>query len=574
MIPQETIEQVREATDIAQIVGEYVRLKKKGRDMWACCPFHQEKTPSFKVSSDRQLYHCFGCGKGGNVFSFLMEHEGMSFADTVRYLAERAHIAIREARTDQKQDEIERLNYAHELAVEFFHKQLFQSRYNMVLNDYLKLKRGISDESIETFKLGLAGEEWDGFLRLAASKGLKNEELVKAGLVLKSERKGTYFDRFRQRLMIPIYNLTNRPIAFGGRTLKKGEPAKYINSPETPLYYKSRVLYGLNFAKESIRTSHFVYVVEGYFDFISMYQLGVTNVVASSGTAFTPQQARLLARFADEVYLFFDADSAGRSAALRSVDSLYDAGLEVKVVTAPPGEDPDSVARTMGVGKIEELRQAALPFIEYRVRQTDITGAGIIEREKLVKELAGLASRIADPTRRELFMQETALKLGVNESLLQTALPDRSSAPAPSERKTTARMQTHELELISLLLERPGGIDFVFQAVAAEDFDSRLLARLYATMATQYGQTGDIDIHRLISNMPGDDMSSVVAELASREWPADQVDGQVKVVVQEFVRRKQAQVRKRLKEALRRAEAEGDQQKADALVAEMKQYGL
>jgi DNA primase len=404
MIPQETIEQVREATDIAQIVGEYVRLKKKGRDMWACCPFHQEKSPSFKVSSDRQLYHCFGCGKGGNVFSFLMEHEGMTFADAVRYLAERAHITIREARTEQKQDEIERLNYAHELAVEFFHKQLFQSRYSVVLDDYLRKKRGITDQSIEMFHLGLAGEDWDGFLRLATSKGLTNDELVKAGLVIKSERKGTHFDRFRQRLMIPIYNLTNRPIAFGGRTLKKGEPAKYINSPETPLYNKSRVLYGLNFAKDTIRTSHFVYVVEGYFDFISLFQLGVTNVVASSGTAFTPQQARLLARFAEEVYLFFDADSAGRSAALRSVDSLFDAGLEVKVVSAPPGEDPDSVARTMGAEKIEELRQAAVPYIEYRVRQTDITGAGIIEREKLVKELAGLASRIADPTRRELFM--------------------------------------------------------------------------------------------------------------------------------------------------------------------------
>lgn len=573
MIPQETIEQVREATDIVQIIGEYVRLKKKGRDMWACCPFHQEKTPSFKVSSDRQLFHCFGCGKGGNVFSFLIEHEGMSFADAVRYLAGRANITIRETRTDQRQDEIERLNYAHEIAVEYYHKQLFERRYAVVLDGYLRDKRGITDESIETFQLGLAGEGWDGLFKYASAKGLKPDELVKAGLVIKSEQKGTYFDRFRQRLMIPIYNLSNKPIAFGGRTLKKGEPAKYVNSPETPLYYKSRVLYGLNFAKEPIRKQNSVFVVEGYFDFISLFQRGVRNVVASSGTAFTPQQARLLARFAQEAYLFFDADSAGRAAALRSVDSLYDAGLEVKVVTASPGEDPDSVARTLGAEKIDELRQAALPYIEYRVRQTDLTEAGIIEREKLVKELAGLAARIADPTRRELFLQESALKLGVNQSVLQTAMTAHPSS-ASSGSTVPPRFHAHEFELLSLLLEKPGVIDFVFQAVAAEDFDSRLLARLYAALETQYVQDGDFDIHRLINNMPDEDISATLADLASREWPADQIDAQIKLVVQEFIKRGQAQVRKRLKDALRRAEAEGDQQKADDLITEMKRYGL
>ncbi|MEW5796950.1 MAG: DNA primase [Candidatus Zixiibacteriota bacterium] len=573
MIPQETIEQVREATDIVQIVGEYVRLKKKGRDMWACCPFHQEKTPSFKVSSDRQLFYCFGCGKGGNVITFLMEHEGMSFADAIRYLAGRGNILIRETRADQRPDEIEHLNYAHELAVEFYHKQLFEKRYSVVLDDYLRDKRGISDQSIEAFRLGLAGENWDAYLRFAGSKGLKPDELVKAGLVLKSEQKGTYFDRFRQRLMIPIFNLSNKPIAFGGRTLKKGEPAKYMNSPETPLYNKSRVLYGLNFSKESIRSLEYVFVVEGYFDFISLYQLGITNVVASSGTSFTPQQARLLARFAQDVYLFFDADSAGRSAALRSVDSLYDAGLEVRVISAPQGEDPDSLARIQGIGKIEELRAAALPFIDYRVKQADLSEAGIIEREKLVKELAALAGRIADPTRRELFQQESAQKLGVNQSVFQMTM---TAPPTTSDSRLAAqaRFHTHEFELLSLLLEKPGVIDFVFQAVAPEDFDSRLLGRLYAALETQYNQHGDFDVHRLIDNMPDEQVGATVADLASREWPADQIDAQTKLVVQEFIRRRQAEVRKRLKDALRRAEAAGDQQKANDLLAEMKQYGL
>jgi len=402
MIPQETIEQVREATDIVQIVGEYVRLKKKGRDMWACCPFHTEKTPSFKVSADRQLFHCFGCGKGGNVFTFLMEHENLSFVEAVRHLADRANIPIRESRSDHRRDELERLNYAHEVAVEYYHQLLFEKTYRVVLEDYLLSRRGINHETVDLFKLGLAGESWDGFLKYAVGKDLKPEELLRAGLVGKSEEKGTYYDRFRQRLMIPIFNLSHKPIAFGGRTLKKGEPAKYVNSPETPLYSKSRVLYGLNFARDAIRQPKSVYVVEGYFDVISLFQRGIRNVVASSGTAFTSQQAHLLARFAEEVYLFFDADSAGRQAALRSVDSLYDAGLEVKIISAPSGEDPDSLAREHGAERIEELRTAALPYIEYRVQQVNLAESGIIAREKLTKELLALAARITDPTRRGL----------------------------------------------------------------------------------------------------------------------------------------------------------------------------
>ncbi|MCD6249884.1 MAG: DNA primase [candidate division Zixibacteria bacterium] len=573
MIPQETIEQVREATDIVQIAGEYVRLKKKGRDMWACCPFHTEKSPSFKVSADRQLFHCFGCGKGGNVFTFLMEHEGMSFVEAVRYLAERAGIPIRETRSDHQHDELERLNYAHEIAVEYYRQQLKSTTYKVVLENYLQNKRGINLDSIEQFNLGLAGESWDGLLKYAATKDIKPEEMVRAGLAGRSEQRGTYYDRFRQRLMIPIYNLTHKPIAFGGRTLKKGEPAKYVNSPETPLYSKSRVLYGLNLARDHIRKENSVYVVEGYFDVISLFQCGIKNVVASSGTSFTSPQAHLLARFAEQVYLFFDADSAGRQAALRSVDSLYDAGLEVKVITAPSGEDPDSIARKQGPEQIEELRAAALPYLDFRVQQTDLIQDGIIGREKLVKELTSLASRISDPTRRDLFLQATAEKLGVNQSVLHVAgagspEPNRSTGP------TGSQFQAHEFELLSLLLLKPGVVDFVFDAIASDDFDSPLLSRIYDALKTQYKATGDFDIHRLIEDSSTDPMAATVSELAAKDWTTDSIDYEIKTVVGEFVRRRQAAIRDRLKQAIRQAEADGDQDHADELIEDMKQYGL
>jgi DNA primase len=573
MIPQEIIEQVREATDIVQIVSEYIRLKKKGRDMWACCPFHKEKTASFKVSTDRQLFHCFGCGKGGNVFTFLMEHEAMSFIEAVRHLAQRANIQIRETGSDHRRDRLERLNYAHEIAEEYFHGLLIDPKYKTVLRDYLMDRRGITELSIKTFKLGLSGEDWDGLITFAARKDIGPEELHEAGLISRKESTGRYFDRFRQRLMIPIYNLSGKPIAFGGRTLKKGEPAKYINSPETPLYNKSRVLYGLNFAKDAIRSTKTVYVVEGYFDLISLHQHGIRNVVASSGTAFTPQQAQLLARFAEKVLLFFDADSAGRQAALRSVDSLYDSGLDVKVISAPQGEDPDSLAREQGVERIEELRDEALPYIDFRIRQTDLSQAGIIEREKLAKEFAALAQRIADPTRRGLFLQEAAQQLGINQSVLVTAMAAERTESGTSA-AARVRFHAHEFELLSLLLLKPGIIDFVFEAVSPDDFDSKLLARVYAAMMTQYAKDSDLNVHRLIENAPADEFGAVVSEMAARDWPADDINNQVKLVVTEFVNRKLATVRTRLREALRKAEASGDRDRADGLILEMKQYGL
>jgi len=573
MIPQETIEQVRQATDIVQIVGEYVRLKKRGRDMWAPCPFHSEKTPSFKVSPDKQFYHCFGCGKGGNVITFLMEHEKMSFVEAVRHLAAKAGITIRETGGDHRRETFERLNYAHTVAVEYYHKLLFEKRYAVVLDNYLRRKRQIEPESIELFQLGLSGETWDGLINYAAKKDVSGEELMKAGLAGKSDRTGNYFDRFRQRLMIPIYSLSNKPIAFGGRTMKKGEPAKYINSPETPLYSKSNVLYGLNFARDHIREAGSVYVVEGYFDVISLWQNGVKNVVASSGTAFTPQQARLLARFAEEVYLFFDADSAGRQAALRSVDSLYDAGMDVKVMVAPQGEDPDSVAREHGAERIEELKKAAMAYIPFRIHDTNVESAGIIAKEKLVKELAALASRIADPTRRMLFVQEASERLNIQQTVFQSAMQPQGT-PEPGMGNGRAKFDPREFELLSLMLNSPSAVDRAFEAITPDDFDSKQLARIFAAMAAHYERTSTLNAHRLIEDLRDQDISSILTELASYEWDAEEIDVEARKAIRRFHERKLEKIRSRLKKELNEASAHGDQKRVNEIVQEMKDHGL
>jgi DNA primase len=565
MIPPETIEQVRQATDIVQIIGEFVRLKKKGRRYLAVCPFHTEKTPSFSVSPDKQLYYCFGCGKGGTVFTFLMEHEKMSFVEAVRDLARRANITIREeAGSDVKREFLERISYGNQVALDYFHHLLYELKYREVLQNYLKGKRGIIDETIAQFKLGLAGEAWDGLIRYAAGKGLNSEDLEKAGLSIRSETKGNYFDRFRQRLMFPIFNLSQKPIAFGGRTLKKGEPAKYVNSPETPLYVKGNVLYGLNFSKDYIRQASpaSVFIVEGYFDFISLWQVGVKNVVASSGTAFTLQQARLLARFAEEVYLFFDADTAGQNAALRSVDSLFEAGLEVKVIVPPAGEDPDSIATGQGVDGIEKLQHDALGFIQFRTKDLDIGASGIIGKERLVKELGALGSKISDPTRRSLYFAEAAETLGVDVQLLQTIPAKDRGTAAPDD------------GFLSLLFNNPGSIDSIFENISPDDFESKELSRLYSAMINQYQTAGAVDAKVLVDNAKDPEFASLVTEIASTEWDPAQLEGETRKLVKQIIDEKQKRIRVRLRKELAQAETEGNHEEANRILQEMKDHGL
>ncbi len=576
MIPPETIEQVRQTTDIVQIIGEFVRLKKKGRRYLAVCPFHTEKTPSFSVSPDKQLYYCFGCGKGGTVFTFLMEHEKMSFVEAVRDLARRANITIREeAGSDVKREFLERIGYGNQVALDYFHHLLYELKYREVLQNYLKGKRGIIDETIAQFKLGLAGEAWDGLIRFAATKGLSSEDLEKAGLSIRSETKGNYFDRFRQRLMFPIFNLSQKPIAFGGRTLKKGEPAKYVNSPETPLYVKGNVLYGLNFSKDHIRQASpaCVFVVEGYFDFISLWQVGVKNVVASSGTAFTLQQARLLARFAEEVYLFFDADTAGQNAALRSVDSLFEAGLEVKVIVPPAGEDPDSIATGQGVDGIEKLQHEALGFIQFRTKDLDIGASGIIGKERLVKELGALGSKISDPTRRSLYFAEAAETLGVDVQLLQT-IPAKDRGTAAPDDEPKRKHSPIEIGFLSLLFNNPGSIDSIFENISPDDFESSELSRLYSAMINQYQTAGAVDAKVLVDNAKDSEFASLVTEIASTEWDPAQLEGETRKLVKQIIDEKQKRIRARLRKELAQAETEGNHEEANRILQEMKDHGL
>lgn len=570
-IPQDIIEQVRQANDITDIIGDYIRLKKRGRNYTALCPFHVEKTPSFSVSPDKQIFYCFGCQKGGNVFTFLMEHEKMAFVEAVRFLARRAGITIPERKmTDSSREELEKLQYAQEVAMEYFKSVLYSDQYRNDVLGYVMKKRRLSDDTIKLFQIGFAGSEWDGFLNHALKKGFFPKELAKAGLVVYSEKHDKYFDRFRQRLMIPIFNLSGKPIAFGGRTLSKEEQAKYINSPETMLYSKSNVLYGLNFSRQFIREKNEVIIVEGYFDFISLYQAGIRNVVASSGTAFTPQQARLLARFAEMAYLFFDADSAGQGAALRSVDALYDAGLEVMVMIPPEGEDPDSVAVKEGVAGIESIKSKALRYLEFRIKDIDTKKLGIIAKDKIIKELAELAGRINDPTRRQLFIDEAAMMLQINPRSLQSLLPTSAKeSKRPLEIRSPKKIIDIERDLLSLMISFPDYIETVSEKVAPDDFQSKSFGRIYTHILSVYMMHEAVTVNNLIDNL---DEKSLVAELASLakiDWKGQDAQIMVSDYINKILYFKRERIIDRLKGELKIAEEKGDVATARQLIEEI-----
>lgn len=571
IISQNTIEQVRQASDIADIIGEYIRLKKRGRNFTALCPFHEEKTPSFSVSQDKQIYHCFGCGKGGNVFSFLMEHEKMTFVEAVRFLARKAGINIEERKeVGGAKEELERLHYAHQVALDYFRSLLHSDRYKNLVMPYLKTIRRLTDQTIEQFQIGMAGEEWDGLLNYALRKDLFPKDLEKAGLITHSDKGDKYYDRFRQRLMIPIFNLSAKPIAFGGRALKKGESAKYINSPETPLYSKSNVLYGLNFSRQFIREKNEVIIVEGYFDFISLYQAGIKNVVASSGTSFTPQQARLLARFADNAFLFFDSDSAGQKAAVRSVDALYDAGMEVMVMIPPEGEDPDSVAVKYGVSGIEEIKKGSLRYLEYRTKDIDIQKSGIIVKERLIKELAELAGKIGDSIRRQLFVDEAAGMLKIKsesfyELVPRTGLRDKTSQTPIA----TKNMMDMERELLSLIIEFPEYIDTVREKIVQEDFQGETQNKIFALIQTVYKTHGIVSESMLLDLVDDSAIAAEISSLVTVDWTGYNIASTIRDYIKKMTDFKREKIIDRLKGELRAAEETGDLELSKRLVEEI-----
>ncbi len=495
-IPSQNIEQIAAANDIVEVIGSYFPLKRAGTNFKALCPFHQEKTPSFTVSPQRQTFHCFGCGVGGSVFRFVMDYEHLDFPSAVRKLAARAGIPVIEERgaggdADRQHETRRALLQLHLEATEWFHENLVTGKVGGPSRDYLK-KRGIDRRIADDWQIGFAPDSWDAFLTWALDRGYRRPQILQSGLIKPRDENrpdGEAYDRFRGRIMFPIHNDVGEVIAFSGRVLEKEtDGAKYLNSPETSLFRKGRVLFGLHKTKRGLIEANCAIVCEGQLDLITVFEAGITNVVAPQGTAFTEDQARILKRFVSEVVLCFDADTAGQKAAERSLDALLQNNLIVRVAEMPPGEDPDSMIRHRGKDEFEKRVAAARDFfdswIEHEAAATDLDSLGA--KMQLARKLADTVARVHDPLMRGEVTNKVSARIGVARSdferLLTKPARDRG-APDNSRGETMTRAPRHEVAMLCLLALRHAEAREFLQAqgwreMLAQTPDAEILGRI------------------------------------------------------------------------------------------------
>lgn len=448
MINKDTIQNIIETARIEEVVGDFVVLKKRGVNMIGLCPFHNEKTPSFTVSPAKGIYKCFGCGKAGNSINFIMEHEHYTYPESLRYLAGKYHIEIEEE--VQTVEQIESLNEKESLynisafAQKYFSENLFNTEEGKAIGYSYFKERDFTEETIKKFQLGYCIEKWDDFTSHALKNGYKHQHLTMTGLTIQKEEQ--YYDRFRGRVMFPIHNLSGRVIGFGGRILGSDKSkAKYVNSPESDIYHKSNVLYGLHFAKNAIINFNNCYLVEGYTDVISLYQAGIQNVVASSGTSLTTEQIRLIKRFTPNITILYDGDAAGIKASFRGIDMILEEGLNVKIVLFTDGDDPDSFARKNRPDDIQKyIVSKAVDFINFKTNLLLLEASSDpIKKAELIKEIIHTIALIPEAINRSVYVKECSVLLNIPE---QTVMNELNKTRRKKAQQTEQQANTQQYE--------------------------------------------------------------------------------------------------------------------------------
>jgi DNA primase len=491
-MPDDVVERVRAATDIVQLIGDYVNLKRSGRSFKGLCPFHNEKTPSFMVNPDRQMYHCFGCNKGGDAFSFLIEHDGVSFVEALRTLGERAGIPV-ETRRPREPGAHDPLYAAVERAARFYVDTLPRPEGEPVRR-YLA-SRGLRPEIVEKFRLGAAPNTWEELGRALRSEGVEEGILLALGLVARRTQTDGTYDVFRHRLMIPVISITGRVVGFGGRVLPGPEAErapKYLNTPDSPIYHKGHLLYGLAEARGAIRRAESVTLVEGYLDYLTLFQAGIDNVVAACGTAFTPQQAALLQRYTRRAYILGDSDPAGRRAAVRTAGLLLEHGFLVHLVELPKGYDPDSFVREHGKAALETRLREAPGYIAYMKLLVDRRAGDLAVKERVLRHLLDDVVRVPEPLLQELYGKELGRAFGLSDAALQDALEKRRGRPAPpsgrgapgpevAEAVAPALLEA-ERGLLRLALSGAAWVEKLRRSLGEEDLVSEPGRRLFSAL--------------------------------------------------------------------------------------------
>jgi len=542
-IPEEKIEEIKNAADIVEVVSDYVLLKKTGKNYSGLCPFHAEKDASFTVSPVKQIFHCFGCNTGGNVFNFLIRHDGVSFPEAVRLLARRYGIDLPVRKMSQAMreqiSEREKLLAINRMAMEYYHWNLLHDSYGKQAMAYLK-KRGMEPSIIDRFKVGYARDSWDGLRNYLQNKRVPMNLMEKSGLVIPRKSGTGYYDRFRERIVFPIYNLNKQVVGFGGRVLDASLP-KYLNSPETPVYSKGKLLYGLHLARNKCRETRTVYIVEGYFDLLMLHQYGVENAGATLGTALTTEHIHMIKGFADKVILVFDGDDAGIQASLRSVGIFIEKGMQARVMLLPRGHDPDSFMRKYGLEAFETIADKSRSVISFIMETAQKKyGLSVEGKMQIIEELKIPLASIQDMGTRNSYIKEVWERLGVKEydirEKVDAAVVAMQKADADHRNRLTDHIQqgNHskqtlmetgrqeasgsrlERQIIAMMLQYPKILPDIIQDKVLDHFGSETLKTL-GELILSIKNEKDRQISNLISIVDGDEKRNILASLSIKE---------------------------------------------------------
>jgi len=590
-----TVDQIKSRCDLVDLIGEYLRLEKKGNNYVALCPFHQEKTPSFTVSPEKQLYYCFGCGEGGDHFKFIRKMENLDFPEALRLLAQKTGITLPERSSSTTGASImDKLFGLNHLAMQFFSYVLNSTGEGERAREYLN-KRGINKNAVDRFKLGFAPDRWDAFLKVAQKKGYNEELLLKGGLIASRKDNTGYYDRFRNRLMFPIMDLRGRIVGFGGRILEESRRApKYLNSPETPLFDKGKYLYGIYQAKESLRKQGQAILVEGYTDVIALHQEGLDNTVATLGTALTPAQSRLLRQQADSVVTAFDSDEGGLSATLRGLGILQKAGLQIKVADFPYGKDPEEYLKEKGRDAFQELIEGSEPLMDYQFRllrqKYDLNSAE--GKNKFAEEFFAVLNEFCSELEKEHYLKQASEVLKVAEGVLRNELkkyqrrkrvPEKNSNNLNINGKNNV-IQDHVLDpaeelLLKLFLSYEGVLERIgeFQKTSPDnqdevDFFSKDMQKIIEACRNLKENGEKVRVSSLLNKISDEFMQKLITRASFDSRWGDLSPAEVNKMTEDCIRKlkktRLTEQRVKIESEIKKLEQSGDRQKIKKLLQE------
>lgn len=565
-LSEDKISEIKDGCSIVEVISDYISLKKSGVNYKGLCPFHAEKTPSFIVNEEKKIFHCFGCGAGGNVFNFLMKFEHLSFPDAVKEAARRAGISLPlrmvEFKSEEKAEGNAELLKINQSASDYFREILHTSKEGEGGRKYL-VKRGIDKGIAEEFKLGFAPNRWDGLLTFLSDKGILREDLQRLGLVISREDRKGFYDRFRNRLIFPIADFKGRVVGFGGRAIEAEEP-KYMNSPDSPVYTKGYHVYGLHVSLPSIRKTDQAIIVEGYFDLLSMYQHGIKNVVATLGTALTPHQIKLLKRYTKNLIIIFDSDEAGEKASMRSLPLFLDEGISPQMVLLPAGFDPDTFAQKdngeVMRGKLREPLSLLDVFFGQVFTAND--AYSIKGKLKIIEAVVPMVSRIRDRTERELYIQRVSQRLGVKEEIIfQKMKREDRSERSESTGKALELSEARKVEkmMVRLMMYYPQLIPQIQKEAITDDLSTDSCRKLVAIIIDKFASEKGFDPTSLMNDVVEDELRGLLSECLFDEEPLENVAELLRSCMQKIRLHKMGKEIQRLNAMINKAQDEKDE---------------